>query len=356
MRRLRRRKILIFLYIVVIALASFWGLQASRSQPQTSLPALPNSRIAARVDPALVDIVTTLGYQHVAAAGTGLVLTRSGEVLTNNHVIEGATAIKVRDIGNGRTYHASVVGYDRSHDIAVLRLHGASALRTVVTADSALARAGEKVVAIGNAGGRGGTPSVVSGHIVSLGASVTASDATAGVSERLSGMIGHNAPIKPGDSGGPLVDGAGKVIGINTAASSDYRLHGGTQAFAIPINHALSIARQIEARHGSTTVHIGATGFLGVAVMSAEQARAQGRPTGRGAVIEGVFPGSPANRAGIRAGDVIVSAGREQVRSPLGLQSILGQHHPGDRVGISWIDQSRHRHSATLTLIKGPAG
>jgi S1-C subfamily serine protease len=355
MRRLRR-KTLIFLYVVVIALASFWGLQASRSHPQASPPALPNNRIAARVDPALVDIVTALGYQHAAAAGTGLVLTRSGEVLTNNHVIEGATAIKVIDIGNGRTYRASVVGYDRSHDVAVLRLHGASGLRTVVTADSARARVGEKVVAIGNAGGRGGTPSVVSGHIVSLGASVTASDASAGVTERLSGMIGHNAAIKPGDSGGPLVNGAGKVIGINTAASSGYKLHGGTQAFAIPINHALSIARQIEARRGSVTVHIGATGFLGVAVMSAQQASTQGRPAGHGAVIAGVFPGSPANRAGIRAGDVIVSAGRRHVWSPLALQSILGRHHPGDRVSISWIDQSSHRYSATVTLIKGPAG
>ncbi len=314
MRRLRR-KVLIFLYILVIALASFWGLQASRSQPRTSLPALPNSQITARVDPALVDIVTVLGYQHAAAAGTGLVLTRSGEVLTNNHVIEGATAIKVRDIGNGRTYRATVVGYDRSHDIAVLRLHGASGLRTVVTADSAQASVGEKVIAIGNAGGKGGTPSVVSGHIASLGASVTASDAAAGTTERLAGMIGHSAPIKPGDSGGPLVNGAGKVIGINTAASSDYRLHGGPQAFAIPINHALSITRQIEARHGSATVHIGATGFLGVAVMSPDQARAQGHPAGRGAVIAGVFPASPAYKAGIMAGDVIVSACRLRTRS-----------------------------------------
>jgi len=351
-----RRKILIFLYIVVIAIASFWGLQASRSQPHASLPTPPKSEIAARVSPALVDVVTTLGYRHAAAAGTGLVLTRSGEVLTNNHVIEGATAIKVRDVGNGRTYGATVMGYDRSHDIAVLKLRGASGLRTVATGDSARASIGEKVVAIGNAGGKGGTPSIVSGHIVSLGASVTASDAAAGTSERLTALIGHNAPIKPGDSGGPLVNVAGKVIGINTAASAGYHLQGGTQAYAIPINQALSIARQIEARHGSATVHIGATGFVGVGVMSADQARAQGLPAGQGAVIAGVFPGTPASTAGIRAGDVIVSAGGKHVGSPLALQSVLGQHHPGDRVSIGWIDQGGHRHSVTITLIKGPAG
>jgi S1-C subfamily serine protease len=356
MRRLRR-KMLIFLYIVVIAIASFWGLQASRGQQHaTLLPAHSNGQIAARVSPALVDIVTTLGYQHAAAAGTGLVLTRSGEVLTNNHVIEGATAIKVRDIGNGQTYRATVVGYDRSHDVAVLKLRGASGLRTVATSNSAAASVGERVVAIGNAGGTGGNPSVVSGHIVSVGASVTARDASAGTSEQLTGLIGHNAPIRPGDSGGALVDQAGKVIGINTAASSGYRLEGGTQAFAIPINQALSIARQIEARHGSATIHIGATGFVGVGVMSADQARAQGLPAGRGAVIAGVFPGTPASRAGITAGDVIVSAAGEHVGSPLGLQSVLGRHHPGDQVTIGWLDRSGRGHSATVTLIKGPAG
>lgn len=354
--RRSRRKILIFLYVIVIGLASFWGLQASHSQQNSSPPAGSNSQIAAQVDPGLVDIVTTLGYQRAVAAGTGLVLTRSGEVLTNNHVIEGATAIKVRDIGNGHTYRATVVGYDRSQDIAVLKLHGASGLRTVAIGDSSRARVGEKVIAIGNAGGKGGTPSVVSGHIISLNASVTASDRSAGTTEQLTGLIGHNAPIKPGDSGGPLVNLAGKVIGINTAASAGYKLQGGTQAFAIPVNQALSIARQIEAGQGSATVHIGATGFLGVAVLSARQARAQGMPAGLGVMISGVFSGSPAARAGMRAGDVIVSAAGQHVDSPLALQTVLGQHHPGDRVSIGWIGQGGLRHSATVTLMKGPAG
>jgi S1-C subfamily serine protease len=357
-RRLRR-KFLILLYVVVIGLASFWGLQASQGQqPASQQAGLSNSQIAAQIDPGLVDIVTALGYQHARAAGTGMVLTPSGEVLTNNHVIEGATSIKAIDVGNGRTYRATVVGYDRSHDVAVLRLRGASGLKTVATGSSAHASAGQKIVAIGNAGGKGGTPSLVSGRIVSLGASVTATDAAAGTRERLSGLIGHNAPIKPGDSGGPLVTRAGKVIGINTAASSanGFRLQGQTQAFAVPINQALSIANRIESGRSSAKVHIGATGFVGVAVVSADQAQPQGVPAGSGVLISGVFSESPASAAGLRAGDVIVSAGGRRVGSPEALQSVLQRHHPGDHVALTWINQGGLRHSATVTLIKGPAG
>jgi S1-C subfamily serine protease len=345
-----RRRFLIFLYVVVIGLASFWGLQASQGRQSST------SEIAAKVNPGLVDIVTTLGYQHARAAGTGMVLTSSGEVLTNNHVIEGATSIKAVDVGNGRSYRASVVGYDRGHDVAVLQLRGASGLQTVATGNSAHATVGEKVVAIGNAGGKGGTPSLVTGRIVSVAASVTASDAAAGTSERLSGLIGHNAPIKPGDSGGPLVSQAGKVIGMNTAASAGFTMQGQTQAFAIPINRALSIADRIESGRGSATVHIGATGFIGVAVFSADQAELRGVPAGTGVMIQGVFPRSPASAAGLTAGDVIVSAGGRQVASPETLQSVLQRRHPGDRVGLTWIDQGGLRHSATVTLMNGPAG
>jgi len=345
-----RRRFLIFLYVVVIGLASFWGLQASQGRHSST------SEIAAKVNPGLVDIVTTLGYQHARAAGTGMVLTPSGEILTNNHVIEGATSIKAVDVGNGRSYRASVVGYDRSHDVAVLQLRGASGLQTVATGNSAHATVGEQVVAIGNAGGKGGTPSLVTGHIISRGASVTASDAAAGTSERLTGLIGHNAPIKPGDSGGPLVSQDGKVIGMNTAASAGFTMQGQTQAFAIPINRALSIADRIESGRGSAAVHIGATGFIGVAVISADQAELRGVPAGSGVLIGGVFSRSPASAAGLKTGDVIVSAGGRQVASPEALQSVLQRHHPGDRVGLTWIDQGGLRHSATVTLMNGPAG
>jgi S1-C subfamily serine protease len=336
------------------ALAAFWALSAAGVTSGSKV--LTTSQIAAQTDPGLVDIYTTLGYQHAQAAGTGMVLTSSGEVLTNNHVINGATSIRARDIGNGRTYQAKVVGYDHSHDIAVLQLQGASGLPTVTLGDSASAATGQKVVALGNALGKGGTPAVATGHIAGLGASITASDEGAGTAEQLTGLIHHNAGIQPGDSGGPLVNTAGQVIGINTAASQGTQFRGQqTQAFAIPINQAKSVADQIEAGASSATVHIGLTGLLGVQIMSADSAAANGIQAGAGATVAGVVSGTPAAGAGLTQGDVIVSVDGQSVSSPEQLQSALGQHHPGDSVTIGWQDQTGQTQSASVVLVTGPA-
>jgi S1-C subfamily serine protease len=343
------RRFLVAVVAAAVALGTFWGLRDAGITSASTV--LTTSQIAAQVDPALVDVVSTLGYQQATSAGTGLVLTSSGEVLTNNHVIEGATSIKVTDVGNGRTYQASVVGYNQSRDIAVLQLRGASGLKTVTLGNSSGAKVGQKVVALGNAGGQGGTPSVATGQISSLGASITATDAGAGTSEQLTGLIRTNAGIQPGDSGGPLVNTAGQVIGINTAASTQTQ----TQAFAIPIDEALSVADQIEAGGASATVHIGATGFVGVEILSAGDAAANGVPGGTGAAVAGVIPGSPAAAAGLTAGDVIVSVDGQSVSSPAGLQTVLEQHHPGDQVSISWTSQAGQAHSATVALTAGPA-
>jgi S1-C subfamily serine protease len=321
---------------------------------------LTTAEVASKVDPALVDINTTLGFQQAQAAGTGLVLTSTGEVLTNNHVIEGATSITATDIGNGQTYKAKVVGYDRSHDIAVIKLQNASGLNTVTLGSSSTAQPGQKVVAIGNAEGRGGTPSVVTGRILALDASITASDASAGTSEQLTGLIKHDAPIQPGDSGGPLANTSGEVIGIDTAAStSDFQIEGQTaqtQGYSIPINEAVSIANQISAGKGSTDVHIGATGFVGVEVSSAQQAEQQGVPANAGALVAGIISGSPAQSAGLGAGDLITSVNGQHITSPLDLQHVLEKHHPGDKVVVGWTDSNGQKHTATVTLTSGPAG
>ena len=351
-----RRYVLAAGVAIAVALGSFLGLRATGITPGAVV--LTTSQIAAQTDPGLVDVVSTLGYQQATAAGTGLVLTSSGEVLTNNHVIEGATSITVTDIGNGHAYQARVVGYDQSHDIAVLQLQGASGLKTVTLGNSSSAVATQKVVALGNAGGKGGTPSVATGTITRLGARITASDAGAGTSEQLTGLIRTNAGIQPGDSGGPLLNTAGQVIGINTAASSGFQFQSGqpqTQAFAIPINEAVSIARQIEAGTSSATVHIGATGLLGVQILSSGSAAAAGVPAGAGATIAGVIPGSPAAGAGLAAGDVITRVGGHAISSPSGVQSALEGHHPGDQVSISWTDQAGQTQTATLVLTTGPA-
>jgi len=356
--RIRRGLIVAVVAAAIGAGSAFFGLQ--HSVGLTGGTELTTAQVADRVDPGLVDIVTTLGFEQAQAAGTGLVLTSSGEVLTNNHVIEGATSIRATDVGNGQTYRAKVVGYDRGHDIALLKLAGASGLQTVTLGSSSSAQPGQKVVALGNAGGKGGTPSVVSGHITGLDESITASDQSAGTSERLTGLIKHDAAIQPGDSGGPLVNTTGAVIGIDTAASShDFQFSDGTsqtQGFAIPINQAMSIARQIQAGQASASVHIGATGFIGVEVSSDARAAGQGVPAGSGALIEGVVSGAPADVAGLGAGDVITAVNGRSVTSAQTLQSALGQHHPGDRVSISWSDQSGQSHSAKVTLETGPAG
>ena len=170
------------------------------------------------------------------------------------------------------------------------------------------------------------------------------------------GLIHHNAGIEPGDSGGPLVSTTGQIIGINTAASQGTRIQGQqTQAFAIPINQAVSLAHQIEARDSSATVHIGPTAFLGVAIMSASDAAASGVPSGAGASVAGTVPGAPAAGAGLTQGDVIVSVNGQRVSSPEALQSALGQHHPGDSVTIGWQDTAGQAQSATVTLANGPA-
>jgi S1-C subfamily serine protease len=339
-----------------LAVAGVAAASGSALAARTVPPQLTTAQIAAKTGPGLVDITATLGYQHAASAGTGLVATASGEVITNNHVVEGATAIKATDVATGRGYRALVIGYDRAHDIAVLQLRGAAGLKTVVFGSSAAVSPGQRVVALGNAGGKGGKPSVVTGRVKALSQSIVASDAAAGTSERLSGLIRTSAPIQPGDSGGPLVNSAGQVIGINTAASAGagfrfQRDSAPTQAFAIPAARARSIADQIESRRSSATVHIGATAFLGVRVLSASEGT-----VASGAAVAGVLPGSPAALAGVSAGDAVTSVGGTAVTSPSGLQSVLTRYHPGDRVQLGWNDGSGRSHRATVTLVSGPAG
>jgi len=337
----------------------------------TSNTVLSTSQIAARVDPALVDVVSTDGYQQATSAGTGIVLTSSGEVLTNNHVIEGATSIQVTDVGNGRTYTATVVGYDASHDVAVLQLQGASGLTTASLGDSSSVRVGDTVVALGNAGGKGGTPSVAAGTVTALDQSITASDELSGVSEQLTGLIQTNADIQAGDSGGSLVNAYGQVIGMDTAASSGYQFQSQSssaeQAYAIPIDEAVSIAKQIEADTTSADVHIGATAFLGVEIQSSDSAdggyggyggfgsQSGTSGSGSGVAISGVVSGSPAANAGLAAGDEITALDGQQVTTAEDVAHVLVPYHPGEEISVTWLDQTGQSHTGTLTLTTGPA-
>jgi S1-C subfamily serine protease len=291
-------------------------------------------------------------------------------VLTNNHVINGATQISVTDIGNGQTYQADVVGYDRSDDIAVLQLVNASGLKTASIGDSGKVTLNQQVVAIGNAGGVGGTPSVAGGTVTDLNQSITASDDSDGTSEQLTGLIQVNANVQPGDSGGPLVNTAGQVIGIDTAASAGTQIQASQSGagFAIPINKAGDIGKQIFAKQASANVHIGATAFLGVKVSSGAQngggqgGAQNGGGNGNfgnggvaGADVQAAVPGTPADQAGLTDGDVITTLNGKAIASSDALTTALQAFHPGDSITLGWTDVQGQTHTATLQLGTGPA-
>ena len=230
-----------------------------------------------------------------------MIISSDGQVLTNNHVIDGATSIRVVTVSDGANHTAKVLGYDVVDDVALLKIDDVSGLTPITFADPSTVQIGDAVVAIGNAGGRGGTPVATTGSITALDQKVTAGDAGTGDSETLHGMIQISAPIEPGDSGGPLADSEGNIIGMNTAAaqSNDFTgQSGSTTAFAIPIEKARAIASQIQAGKDSDTVHVGDRGILGVQVRNLGDGGTSS-PAGSGAAIVGVEENGPAAAVGI---------------------------------------------------------
>ncbi len=210
------------------------------------------SAVVTRVQNQLVDINTVLGEGGMAA-GTGMVLTANGEILTNNHVIQGATSIQATDVATGRNYDASVVGYDEQGDIAVLQLDGASALPTVTLGTSAGVDAGNRVVTIGNAGGVGGTPPAQAGVVLARDQAIQVEDDLDGAGESLSRLIEIRGDLQPGDSGGPMIDQSGRVVGMDTAASQSYQFSSADGlGFALEIDPVEQIMRQIVDRDAVT--------------------------------------------------------------------------------------------------------
>jgi S1-C subfamily serine protease len=328
------------------------GSAGNGSSSGTSASSPAAAAVLKKVAPGLVDINTTVSVGGVpgAAAGTGMIVTSGGEVITNNHVISGAITIKATDIGNGKTYTARVVGYDRTHDVAVLMLEGASGLQTVPLGDSSTVKVGASIVTLGNAGGVGGTPSVEGGSIDALGQSITASDPSVlGNSEQLRGLIQIDGDVQPGDSGGPLTSG-GKVIGMDTAASVGFSFQTSSGAgFAIPINDVLTIASKILAGKASAAIHIGKTAIIGVYVAqdTVESVAGANCPAAdantAGTLVEGVVSGSPATGTGIGACDL--PSGQPGHARLEGLLGRLPQRH----------DDARDR-STQLTHAPGGGG
>jgi S1-C subfamily serine protease len=355
------------------SLSSDGGNGSPRTEASTSNPTSPSdssssaspddnsgsSSSSSGVASGLVNITTTLAGGG-EGAGTGMVITSSGEVLTNNHVIENAETIQVEIGGNGSTHAAKVIGYDVGDDVALLEVDDVSGLDTIPIGDPDSVRVNDDIMVMGNALGRGGDPSAASGTVTALNREITATDADGSNAETLSDMIQVEADVQPGDSGGALVASDGKVVGMTTAAStSGFRFQQSTTGvgFAIRIDKALSIAEQIRNGDEVDGVHVGGRALLGVSIRptSASPFGAGGRGTStNGALVLDVGSDSPAESAGIEAGDVVVSIGDETITSSEDLQDVMNGYHPGDKVDVGWVDSSGREQHATVKFVEGP--
>ena len=428
-RRRRRGLAGVISYLAVAALAAaFGGLAVAFSSPGGSPPSAssglgtggaggtgagpgtaPGSgpaissatvrKVVRSVEPGVVVINSKLDDSPDAtgAAGTGMIISRSGLVLTNNHVIDSTNGLTATVVWTNKTYPARWVGYDKGSDVAVIQLEGASGLTPVPLGNSAGLRVGTNVVAMGNAGGTGSL-TTATGAITGLNQAIVASDDGSGASaEHLTGMLQTDAQIVRGDSGGPLASTDGKVIGMDTAAGSDGTLSQQELAFAIPINKAMSIARQIIAGKPAPGIQVGAAGFAGVLVpaapgggqntetspqvqlQQAEQSETQQpfggyypapahcvanaaysgipqhiAPATSGALVLGVLCQSPAAAADMAAGDVITGAAGQHVSSPASLTSVLSHLPSGEKITITWVTPAGQTIARVITLAQAP--
>jgi len=287
----------------------------------------------------LVRIASTLKYQDGKAAGTGMILTSTGEVVTNHHVVEGSTKLRVTVMSTGATYTATVVGTDAKDDVAVLQLQDASGLQTVTT-DTDGVSVGDQVTAVGDAGGDTATFTAAEGKILAEDQDITTSSQPGHPGEKLQGLIKISSDVISGDSGGATYDEQGEVVGMTTAASS-----GGSDVvgYAIPIGRVLSIADDLENGTQNARYEYGSPAFLGL-----------GLTPGGGTRIGSVYSGTPAARAGMVAGDSVTRVGTTRVNTAKQLRSAIQAYSPGDRVRIAWTDASGTSHIARVILTEGP--
>ncbi len=297
----------------------------------------PTSKASAKQLTGLVRIVSTMKYAGAKAAGTGMVLSSDGEVVTNHHVVEGATSVKATVMSTGRTYVAKVVGTDAKDDVAVLQLGSASGLSTV-TPDTDGVSVGDKVTAVGDANGTTDSFNAASGKVLTVGKSITTQDEGTAKGERLTGLLEISSDVVGGDSGGATYDAQGDVVGMTTAASSG----GDVNGYAVPMSKVVGIANDLESGVTSSRYDYGSPAFLGVAL------------AGNTTQVQGAYPGTPAAQAGITAGSRITSVDGTSVGTAKALRSAVASHSPGDSVSVTWTDTAGGSHNATVTLGTGP--
>lgn len=309
--------------------------------------------VLAKVEPAVVSIRTEAfqrgGFffndvQRVRGAGTGMILTPNGDVLTNSHVVEGATTINVTMFNEKAPRAADLVSRDPTRDVAIVRIRDARDLPTVKLGDSAKLAVGDDVLAIGNALDLVGGPTVTRGIVSALNRTLS-DDASGGSFDNL---IQTDAAINSGNSGGPLVNAAGEVVGINTVV---IQATGGNLVqnigFAIAINAIKPNLAELQS--GKTPVR--STTFLGATLATVTDALRERLQLAAesGVLVDQVVAGSPAENAGLRTGDVIVKFDGTDVEEAQEIVEAVREHKPGDKVEVQYM-RGENRRTVTVTL------
>jgi putative serine protease PepD len=295
------------------------------------------AEVAEYVAPSVVTVSADMAGG--SALGTGMIISSDGEVLTNAHVVEGATAVRVRLAGESEPRKATLLATDPGNDLALLRLDG-DGFAPVTFADPDSVRIGDEVVAIGFAIGLDGDPSVTLGIVSALDRSFSTDDAF------LNGLIQTDASISSGNSGGPLVNAEGNVVGVNTAVARDAPNVAVTNvSFAISAEEALSVIEALRAGAGGAER---TEAYLGVGLGD----RIDG---GQGAVVTEVQPGTPAAEVGLEVGDLVVAVDDQVTAGSAGLIAAIRDLEPGTEVELTVVRDGAER-VVTTTLVARPDG
>jgi S1-C subfamily serine protease len=307
--------------------------------------------VVREVMPAVVNVVSTT--ENGSGEGTGFVVRSDGVIVTNYHVVEGASKVTVLTSADKPVrYAARVIGGDAEADVAILQIQ-ATDLATVPMGDSARLQLGQPVVAIGYALGLQGGPSVTTGVVSSLTRKITVPDdrcTDCSNGRRVYGnVVQTDAAINPGNSGGPLVNMSGQVVGINTAGVNASNAE--NVGFAIQIDSAKPVIFQA-AEHPQAPV-----AYMGVGSMDASNPQIQFEldpPVSDGAAILSVVQNGPADRAGIQVGDVVVSFDGTTIDTSEALGTAIRSHRPGDDVPVTVVHRDGARSTVTITLGTNP--
>jgi S1-C subfamily serine protease len=309
------------------------------------------ANIVSKVTPAVVSIISESrassyyslfgGGGTQQSAGTGMIVTKDGYILTNKHVIDGASKVQViTDAGDTYT-DVEIVGTDPLNDVAYLKIKNAKDLPTVTLGDSKTIAVGQPVLAIGNALGAYQN-TVTQGVISGTGRSLEAGDSNGQNTETLTDMLQTDAAINPGNSGGPLVNAAGDVIGINTAVSTSANGLG----FAIPISATKGMLNRIIAGKSAERAVLN----LSYTTVTASLAKKNDLPVSKGAYVSKVIAGGPADEAGIEKGDIITKVGNVEVGRAGSISTLVGEYQVGDKVELTYR-RGDDTKTAVVTLV-----